>query len=124
VLFVDDEEALTALGSSMLNHLGYKVTTQTSSMVALDLFRARPKDFDLVITDQTMPVLNGVELAQELLAIRPGIPIILYTGYSSKITEQKIIKHGFKGLLMKPFDIRQLSEIVRKALDGESPLQA
>jgi CheY-like chemotaxis protein len=79
ILFVDDEEMLANIGSILLESLGYKVTKKVAAPEALDTFRANPENFDLVITDQTMPDLTGVELSTELLRIRPDIPIILCT---------------------------------------------
>ena len=89
ILFVDDEEAVIAFGKRMMELLGYTVTATTSSTDALELFRQNPSGFDLVITDQTMPKITGSELATNFLEIRPDIPIILCTGYSSIIDEEK-----------------------------------
>ena len=88
VLFVDDEEPLVSLVRRMLEHLGYDVTTKTNSIEALDLFRSMPDQFDLVMTDLTMPFIKGDKLAQELLKIRPDIPVVLCTGFSEKISEE------------------------------------
>jgi PAS domain S-box-containing protein len=92
ILFIDDEPALVDLGKRMFEQLGYEVTSRTSSVEALELFKARPDRFDLVITDMTMPNIMGDKLAHELMKIRPDIPIILCTGYSEKITEEKAKK--------------------------------
>ena len=117
VLFIDDEEALVAIGRQMLESLGYEVTTRVSSQEALALFKAYPKRFDLVITDQTMPNMTGDELARELIAIRPGIPIILCTGFSTRISDQKAYEMGIRGFVMKPFIMQDLAESIRKVLD-------
>ena len=85
ILFVDDEEVLVDLGKEILESLGYKVTTKTSSLEALQTFRSEPDSFDLVIMDMTMPELTGRDLAKECLAIRANIPIILCTGFSDQI---------------------------------------
>ena len=82
ILFVDDEATLVDLGQQMLEHLGYKVEGKTSSIEALETFRARPDDFDLILTDKTMPNLTGFDLGKECKVIRPDIPIILCTGFS------------------------------------------
>ena len=82
ILFVDDEEALVEMGEDILAELGYDVTSRMNSREALALFKARPIPFDLVITDQTMPEMTGLELAKEILAIRPDMPIIMCTGFS------------------------------------------
>ena len=84
ILFVDDEQVLLHVAEEMLKQLGYDVVTQKSSVEALELFRAEPDRFDLVITDMTMPKMTGDQLARELMKIRSDIPIILYTGFSHK----------------------------------------
>ena len=117
ILFVDDEEGLGNLGTRMLGHLGYEVITKTSSMEALDLFRTRHDRFDLVITDLTMPFMTGDKLSEELMKIRPDIPIILCTGYGERLSEDKIRKLGIKALLIKPIELEELSGTVRRALD-------
>ncbi|MBW1796685.1 MAG: response regulator, partial [Deltaproteobacteria bacterium] len=94
ILFVDDEEPLVRMGQQMLERLGYHVTARTSSVEALEAFRAQPDRFDLVITDQTMPNMTGVELAKELMRIRPDIPIILITGFSEIVPPEKAKKMG------------------------------
>jgi PAS domain S-box-containing protein len=118
ILFVDDEEPLVELATEMLQLYGYKVTSKTSSMEALEAFKSAPDNFDLVITDQTMPNISGSELALELLTIRPDIPIILCTGYSSKISHSVAKKMGIAKYFLKPFDMEQLVRSVRKVLDG------
>ncbi len=84
VLFVNDEDPIARMGSQILERLGYSVATRTSSIEALELFHARPEDFDLVITDMTMPNMTGERLAMELMEIRPDIPVIMCSGYSKK----------------------------------------
>jgi CheY-like chemotaxis protein len=123
VLFVDDEEALVAIGKQMLESLGYEVTTRISSPEALELFMVYPERFDLVITDQTMPNLTGDELARELIAIRPGIPIILCTGFSTRVTEQRAYELGIRGFVMKPFIMQDLAETIRSVLDDNHGLE-
>jgi DNA-binding NtrC family response regulator len=99
--------------------LGYQVVTQTNSLKALELFRAQAERFDLVITDMTMPNLTGDKLAQELLRIRPGIPIILCTGFSEHITEAKAKAMGILELAMKPLVMKELAKAIRRALDSK-----
>jgi PAS domain S-box-containing protein len=118
ILFVDDEEMIADLGRTMLEHLGYQVTTLTSSVQALTLFQLHPDRFDAVITDQTMPGMTGGALAERLLQIRPEVPIILCTGYSNLITEDKARSLGIKGFVMKPFSQQQLAELLRHVLEG------
>lgn len=122
ILLVDDEEALISVGSSVLEHLGYRVTSRTDSLEALATFTARPGDFDLVITDQTMPELNGTDLAKELLQIRPNLPVILLTGYSFAINAEKAKAIGIRELLAKPTRMLELGEAIGRALGHEVSL--
>jgi PAS domain S-box-containing protein len=116
ILFVDDEDALVGLGKSMLEHLGYRVTAMTDSVQALTAFRSQPKDFDLVITDQTMPRLKGADLARALLEIRSGLPVILVTGHSSVITAEKAKAIGIGALLFKPNMMLALGKTIQRVL--------
>ncbi len=117
VLFVDDEETIAAIGKEMLEYLGYTVVSTDSSIKALDIFRAEPERFDLVITDLTMPALTGAALAEELLKIRSDVPIILSTGYSDLITEEEARQIGVREFFMKPFSLEQMAQGIRKALN-------
>ena len=117
ILFIDDELALVDMGKQTLESLGYQVVTRTSSVEALNLFRAQPDRFDLVITDMTMPQMTGDKLAGELIAIREDIPVILCTGFSFGMTEEKAKEMGIKGFLMKPFVVRDIANNVRKVLN-------
>jgi PAS domain S-box-containing protein len=119
VLLVDDEQILVEIGKQMIEHLGYKVVTRTSSIEALELFRAKPDQFDLVITDMTMPQMTGDKLAGELMKIRPDIPVVLCTGYSQRMTEKKARNIGIREFAMKPLVIQQLANIIRKVLDED-----
>ncbi len=117
ILFIDDEESLVDLGKQMLEHLGYDVVVQTDSLKALELFRSQAKDFDLVITDMTMPNLTGDQLATKLMAIRPDILIVLCTGFSEVISKEEAEKMGISAFIMKPYGLPELSEIIRALLD-------
>jgi len=117
ILFVDDELPIVRMGSQMLDRLGYKVTTRTSSVEALALFRARPNDFDLVITDMTMPNMTGDKLAAALIEIRPDIPLILCTGYSKKISDESASELGIKAIVYKPIVRKDLAKAIRKVLE-------
>ena len=119
ILFIDDEAVLARMGKQMLEHLGYHVTAMTRSLEALALFREDPKQFDLVITDTTMPHMPGDILAQEMMKIRPGIPIIISTGHSKRISKEKAKEMGLEGFLLKPLSLPDLAETVRKALEGQ-----
>lgn len=117
VLLVDDEQALVDLGKKMLKHLGYEVAVRTSSIEALELFRNRPDRFDLVIMDFTMPNMTGDKLAQEMMRLSPGLPVILCTGVSERISEMKAKALGIQEFVMKPFDLNDLARTIRRALD-------
>ena len=117
ILFVDDEEQMVKLSKLMIQSLGYKVVTEKSSIKALELFKAQPDYFDLVITDQTMPMLTGDRLALKVMEIRPDIPVILCTGFSELITSDEAKAMGIKDYLMKPIKKRDLANSIRNALD-------
>jgi len=116
ILFIDDEEALVEMGEDILAELGYEVTSRMSSTEALALFRLDPSGFDLVITDQTMPELTGVELAKEILTLRPDMPIIMVTGFSYVVDADKARTAGIKAFAMKPLMKREIARTIRKAL--------
>ncbi len=118
ILFVDDEPVLAELVRNMLGNLGYRVTTLTSSVDALELFRADPTGFDLVITDMTMPVLTGDRLAVKLMEIRPDIPVILCSGFSEAVSEEYAKGIGIREFVMKPLETRSLADIIRRVLDS------
>jgi len=122
VLLVDDEEPIVLLEQMMLEKLGYQVTVRTSSPDALAAFRANPNNFDLVISDRSMPNMTGDQLAGELILIRPEISIILCTGFSDENDVKRAKAMGVKGFLMKPVSIGDLAEMVRKVLD-EAPVK-
>jgi PAS domain S-box-containing protein len=102
ILFVDDEKPLTDIGREMLESCGFEVVARTSSIEALEAFRHRAADFDLVITDQTMPNMTGMELAREILRIRPDMPIILCTGFSDAVSYDRLRDIGIGDFIMKP----------------------
>lgn len=120
ILIVDDEDMLIRLQKDMLERLGYKVTSFTSSFDALELFRTSPDKFDIVITDMTMPSMSGDKIALELIKIRPDIPILLYTGFSTIMSEEKALSMGIKGFLMKPVTVSQLDKKIREVLDSSN----
>jgi len=117
ILFIDDEPMIVDIGKQTLGQLGYDVVGTMSSSEALELFREAPDSFDLVITDMTMPHMTGDKLAQELIRIRPDIPVILCTGFSKQISEEKVKGIGIRAFVMKPILRRALGETVRKVLD-------
>ena len=117
ILFVDDEVMLVAVGRHMLEKLGYRVTACNSSRDAWETFQRQPDRFDLVISDQTMPGMTGLELAKRILQLCPEMPIIICTGFSSVISAEKAKSAGIRHLAMKPLDKGDLARVVRKVLD-------
>ena len=117
ILFVDDELPIANMGRKALERLGYTVTIRTSSLEALELFKQKPTEFDLVITDMTMPNMTGESLAAEMMKIRPNLPIIICTGYSNKMSEERAAEIGISAFSMKPFTITDIAQTVRKVLD-------
>jgi PAS domain S-box-containing protein len=120
VLFVDDEQSMTRVIRVMLERLGYTVKVRTNSLEALEAFRANPDEFDLLITDQTMPHMTGSELARKIMHIRQDIPIILCSGFSQKMNKAKAQKMGIRAFVMKPLIMSELAQIIRTVLDQKN----
>jgi DNA-binding NtrC family response regulator len=120
ILLIDDEAAVLDVTKRILERLGFQVTATSSGADALDLFRADPGLFDLIITDMTMPHMTGVKLARQIMEIRLGMPVILYTGFSEDITEEQAREMGIRGFVMKPSKMKDLSETIRKVFEGNS----
>jgi len=118
ILFIDDEPAIVKMGRQILESIGYEVVTRTSSIEALEYFKARPNNFDLVVTDMTMPKMTGEVLAGELMKIRPNIPVILCTGFSARIDEKKAMSMGIRAFVSKPILKRDIAVTIRKVLDS------
>jgi len=119
ILIVDDEDMLVELNQQRLARLGYNVVATTSATDALHIFQQGPDGFDLVITDQTMPNLTGMELAAELLNVRASIPILLCTGHSDKVSLERARETGIKAVLIKPLDKREMAKAIRRVLDAK-----
>ncbi|MGM0377965.1 MAG: PAS domain-containing hybrid sensor histidine kinase/response regulator [Bacteroidota bacterium] len=117
ILIVDDEKPIVEMQQQILEGLGYKVTSRTSSAEALESFRSDPNEFDIVITDMTMPNMTGDRLALKIKKIRPDVPVILCTGFSEKINQQKNGDPGVEGCMMKPVTRTELAKTVRTILD-------
>ena len=117
ILFVDDEEMLARSGQAILEKLGYEVVNRTSSLEALEVFRAMPERFDLVITDQTMPHMTGETLAREIRRIRPDTRIILCTGFSHTINAEKTQDLGIDAFCMKPLIPKDLAVTIQQVLE-------
>jgi PAS domain S-box-containing protein len=120
ILFIDDESALVDIGKHELELLGYRVVATSDCAYALKTFRQHPEDFDLVMSDMSMPLMTGVELARKVMEIRPDIPVILCTGYSDLVEKEKMEELGIKEFVIKPLDLRGLARIVRRVLDKKS----
>jgi signal transduction histidine kinase/CheY-like chemotaxis protein len=118
ILFVDDEKAIVKLNKKRLERLGYQVIGTADPHEALEMFGYKSTQFDLVITDMTMPNMMGDELAAEIMKIRPDIPIILCTGFSGRISEEQALEKGIRAFIMKPLELQELAETVRKVLDA------
>jgi PAS domain S-box-containing protein len=123
ILLVDDEPPIVEVNRLALERLGYSVTVLTNSLEALALFKQKPNQFDLVITDMNMPNLAGDDLAGEIKKIQPHIPIILCTGFSKRITSENAVEKGISGILMKPVALLDLANNVRKVLDEANTLK-
>jgi len=121
ILLVDDEEAVTQGVREMLEQLGYRVKATTSSPEALSLFEADPQAFDLVITDQTMPRMSGVKLAENLLAIRPELPVILCKGFSEAVGGEEARACGIRQFVMKPYTLQEIGAAIRRVFDRARP---
>jgi PAS domain S-box-containing protein len=117
ILFVDDEKQITELGQTFLEMLGYQVTSCNDPTEALSIFNNDPSQFDLVITDMTMPKMTGALLSQELLKVREDLPIIMCTGFSEAMDEEAAKQFGIRDFLMKPVSSLELAQAVRTVLD-------
>lgn len=117
ILFVDDEESVCKLGKRILTQMGYQVEVFQNPLSALAEFTKSPEKFDLVVTDHAMPKMSGVVLARWIKELRPDIPIILFTGFSSELTPKELAKAGIDDLVLKPIIARDLAKRIRKVLD-------
>jgi PAS domain S-box-containing protein len=117
ILFVDDEKFQTDLAVQALGRLGYRVVARTSSLESLALFEQNPDAFDLVITDLTMPQLSGTALVEKMHALRPDLPVILSSGFSSSISDDTAREAGFSAYLKKPLVMKDMAAAVREVLD-------
>jgi len=115
--FVDDEQAITDMTQKVLEKLGYRVEAILNPLDALDLFQSKPNAFELVITDMTMPQMTGAKLAQKLKEIQPDVPVIICTGHSSLIDEEKAKRLGIDGYVMKPASMSTIAKAIRNVLD-------
>lgn len=116
ILLVDDDELVVQSGRSILERFGYRVATEKSGSDALITFRGRPDEFDLVITDMSMPQMSGLDLAEKILKIRNDIPIILFSGYHDIVDEEEIFARGVKGLMKKPIKPQAMFKTIQQVL--------
>ena len=117
ILFIDDENSIVVIGRKMLTRLGYEVTALTKPTEALEFFRKDPNYFDLVITDMTMPKTTGLTLFKAIRELRKDIPVILCTGHSDLINEDKALEQGLDAFILKPLDKKSLNRVIQTALD-------
>lgn len=117
ILFVDDDSAILEMSEQLLELMGYQVTLASSGQEAMDLIHNRCDSFDMVITDMTMPGMNGIELAQEIKKICPDLPIILCSGYTDVVEEDNVPDTGIGAFITKPMGRNELSETIRRLLD-------
>lgn len=118
ILYVEDERQVAEVGRRLLAYLGYQVTALNSSLEAREVFHSRPQDFDLVITDLTMPQMTGVELAADLVKIRPDLPIILCSGFNESVSPEIARKLNIREFLMKPAKLADFAKAIRRVLDS------
>ncbi|MEW6291249.1 MAG: transporter substrate-binding domain-containing protein [Thermodesulfobacteriota bacterium] len=117
ILMVDDEEEIIAVSRQILEELGYTVTAVTDSIEAWHIFQRHPQGYDLVITDMTMPGMTGAELAMKILGLRSGMQIMLCTGFSEQISEEKAKSLGIKAYITKPVLRNDFAMVIRRTLD-------
>ncbi|MEJ2660466.1 MAG: PAS domain S-box protein [Desulfobacteraceae bacterium] len=118
ILFVDDEEMIVDIAKGMLESLGYRVAARTNAIEALEAFKNNPDGFDLLVTDLMMPKTTGLELADKILQIRPGLPVVLCTGFGVSMNEEQIVRRGVRNFILKPILRRDMATAIRNALDG------
>jgi CheY-like chemotaxis protein len=123
VLFIDDEQGLIEVAGAVLQKLGYRVTAMADARQALELFLEDPLQFDLIITDQSMPEITGIVLARQILEVRPDIPVILCTGFSEVVSPEEVKKMGLRDFLMKPVTKDGLARAIRRVLEQEEGIK-
>jgi CheY-like chemotaxis protein/anti-sigma regulatory factor (Ser/Thr protein kinase) len=116
ILLVDDEKQVVQVTAELLRSIGYQVSGWTSSIEAIDHFKENQEDYDLVLTDLTMPYLTGTELSVRIKQLRPDIPIILFTGYSERLSREAAADAGIDEYCMKPVSLRELARMVSRLL--------
>ncbi len=117
ILLVDDEPSIVRLVQLMLERLGYTVTARESSVEALETFKENPNQFNMVLSDMSMPIMTGDQLTNELKKIRSDIPVVICTGFSERINQEQAVAAGINGFLMKPVTKSEMAKTVREVLD-------
>ncbi len=120
IMLIDDEKDLLDATSELLMDYGYRVTSFSNPEAAFNAFKEEPQAFDLIITDMTMPRMNGDDLAVRMLSLRKDLPIILCTGYSDKITKNDALKMGIKRYFQKPVDSRELFLSIKEIAEAKN----
>ncbi len=118
ILYVDDEESLAMLGEEYLGDFGYQVTSAYSGKEALDIFRTSPEGFDLVVTDESMPGMSGIQMAQELYKFSPQTPVILCSGHLLTMQEEGMEQTGIKAVIVKTEVCIKLPDLIEQLLVG------
>ena len=122
VLFVDDDQPIVRLMTHVFNEIGCQAKICTNATEALELFSQDPGSFDLVLTDQSMPNTSGIELARNILAIRPDIPVLLLSGHSNLINrKEEINQAGITDIVTKPITITELTQTLSRFLPPANP---
>jgi len=116
IMVVDDEAIVVSVAEEILQRLGYRISTFTDSLAALQAFQNSASDFDLVLTDLTMPKMKGTAMAAEMRMLRPGLPIVLCTGFGGAIDRGELTRLELFGPLLKPFTLEALAAAVAEAL--------
>jgi CheY-like chemotaxis protein len=120
ILYVDDEDALVLLVTRLLKRLGYRVTACADAVDALERFRRQPRDFDAVVTDLSMPGMSGFDLAREILAVRPDLPVVMTSGYFRPQDQELAGKLGIRELILKPNTVEELGRALDRLLGAGS----
>lgn len=120
ILFVDDEPEIVFMGKKMLENLGYKVSIRSDSQSALEEFRKNPDKYSLLVTDQNMPGLRGTDLAIKARKIRPGLKVIVITGFADNLSEDILSRSGVSEVILKPMILDDFSKVIRRVLDNKN----
>jgi DNA-binding NtrC family response regulator len=121
IMFVDDEELIAGCAAKLFRRLGYQVQVFTNSRMALEAFHESPFLYDVLITDQIMPGLTGIALSEQILLIRPDLPVILCSGLDSDEVTSRAVEIGIRRVIMKPYDMNAMAHSIREYLPARLP---